>query len=285
MKKILKLIYNLLDTIYLNLDIPLVKGENSLRLLPSFNNRKGGKISYAEWAHDIGIFKTLILQNTINCESPEILDIGCGRGFLAISSAFLVKEKGTYTGIDINKNAIEFCKKHYKNENMSFIYLNHHNPYYNDVNSVLPEPWPIDDNSKDLLTALSVWTHLNEQHAKFYMNEVGRVLKTNGKAIITFFCLDGHYENMLSQSSVSFGKYYKALPNPPVFSEDAYGSSNWKYPKWAGVPEEVIAVTIDGLKVLLKNAGLRITEEYPGKWKEIPGLYLQDIFILEKVKP
>jgi len=285
MKKILRSIYNLLDGIYLNLDKRLIKGENSLQLLPSFNNRKGGKISYAEWAHDIGVFKTLILQQTLQSNSPEILDIGCGRGFLGIASSFFVKEKGSYTGIDINIKAIEFCKKHYEKENMNFVHLNHHNPYYNIANEALPKPWPIDDNSKDLLTALSVWTHLSEQHAKFYMNEVKRVLKTNGKAIITFFCLDEYYRNMLNQSSTSFGMYYKALSNPPIFSENAYNSSNWKYPKWAKMPEEVIAVTRDGLESLLKNSGLRIVEEYPGKWKEIPGLYLQDIFILEKVKP
>jgi len=284
MKKILKLIYNLLDAIYLNLDKPLIKGENSLQLLPSFNNRKGGKISYAEWAHDIGVFKTLILQHTLQCKSPDILDVGCGRGFLGIASSFIVKDKGSYVGIDINKQAIEFCRKNYKEDNMNFIHLDHYNAYYNNSGDVIQQPWPIEDYSKDLITALSVWTHLNEQHAYFYMKEVERVLKTNGKAIITFFCLDDLYKKMVDQPNINFGRYYKALPNPPIFNSEAYDSKNWFYPKWANVPEEVIAVTRKGLEILLKKCGLRITEEYPGKWKEIPGLYLQDIFVLEKVK-
>jgi len=282
MKKILKFFYDLFDQLYVKTDKRFIKGENSLRLLPNFKNRQGGKISYAEWAHDIGVFKTLIFQQTRAHQSPHILDIGCGRGFLGIASSFIVKESGTYTGIDINKKAIEFCQKHYQQKNMDFIYLNHHNPYYNDNKSNLPEPWPVKENSKNLVTALSVWTHLDEDQSYFYLNEVNRVLKPGGKAIITFFCLDQYYETMLNQSPPYYGKYCRALPNPPIFNKKAYESNDWFYPDWAKVPEEVIAVTREGLETLIKKSGLKIIKEYPGKWKEIPGLYLQDIFILEK---
>jgi len=87
---------------------------------------------------------------------------------------------------------------------------------------------------------------------------------------------------MVNQSPPHYGKYCRALPNPPIFNEKAYESNDWFYPVWAKVPEEVIAVTREGLETLIEKSGLKIIQKYPGKWKEIPGLYLQDVFILEK---
>jgi hypothetical protein len=53
-------LYRLLDRLYLPLDRALIRRTRNLRLLPEAAERTGGKFSYAEWAHVIGIFQTLL---------------------------------------------------------------------------------------------------------------------------------------------------------------------------------------------------------------------------------
>jgi len=51
-------------------------------------------------------------------ENDIVLDVGCGNGYLAYDVA---KKAEKVKGIDINKNNIEFAKKHYKRGNLEFI--------------------------------------------------------------------------------------------------------------------------------------------------------------------
>jgi predicted SAM-dependent methyltransferase len=55
-----------------------------------------------------------------------------------------------------------------------------------------------------LVTALSVWTHLNEADARFYFKEISRVLKPDGKAIVTFFLLDEQYPGNWKETPGAF---------------------------------------------------------------------------------
>jgi len=51
-------------------------------------------------------------------KNDNILDIGCGNGFVAYDIAQKAK---TVLGIDINKQNIEFAKEHYQQKNLTFI--------------------------------------------------------------------------------------------------------------------------------------------------------------------
>jgi ubiquinone/menaquinone biosynthesis C-methylase UbiE len=85
---------------------------------------------------------------------------------------------------------INFCLSHFHADNYRFIHFDVANASYAGHQNAQLKNWPVEDKSQDLVTALSVWTHLNETDALFYMKEVRRVLKDDGKAIITFFHLD-----------------------------------------------------------------------------------------------
>jgi SAM-dependent methyltransferase len=251
-------------------------------LIPGFKNRRGGKISYAEWAHVIGIFQTLIYQNLGNKTGNKILDIGCGTGLLGISSEPFMSDGGTYTGIDVIKFDINFCINHFKSKNYNFIHLDVANPTYAKSQSKILAPWPIKDESHDLVLALSVWTHLSEKDAFFYFKEIHRVLKKRGKAIITFFYLDEHYQDSLSKRSNNIGRFHSTNQNKWIFDHNAYESKNWYSPGWVKIPEDTIGVTNEGLDALQKHSGLKLIQCYPGNWKEIPGVFFQDVLIFEK---
>jgi predicted SAM-dependent methyltransferase len=180
------------------------------------------------------------------------------------------------------KYDVNFCSDHFKQENYKFIHFDVVNPSYAALQSKELKPWPIEDNSKDMVTALSVWTHLCEKDAIFYFDEIHRVLKTGGRAIITFFYLDEKYKESLPKRSEERGRFHNSNQTDWVFDSSAYGSENWYAPNWVKTPEDAIGITPQGLEILLNSSGLRLVESYPGNWKEIPGVYFQDVLVFEK---
>ncbi|HJP63656.1 MAG TPA: class I SAM-dependent methyltransferase [Mucilaginibacter sp.] len=271
-----------LDRQFRKVDISHIRRTRNIRLIPDLKNRRGGKLAYGEWAHVIGIFQTVIYQTLNEKTGNHILDIGCGTGLLGIASEPFVSDKGTYTGIDVMIEDITFCREHYPFSNYHFIHLDVANPAYASAQSSHLKPWPVQDASQDLVTALSVWTHLSEKDARFYMKEVSRVLKPNGKAIITFFCLDEEYEQSLPNRTDKPGRFHTRPQTEWIFNVNAYESENWFTTKLTSQPEDAIAVTKQGLDSLVNEAGLKIDQYYPGNWKEQPGVFFQDIFILSK---
>jgi SAM-dependent methyltransferase len=271
-----------IDRKFIKTDVSHVRRTKNIRLIPNLKNRRGGKLAYGEWAHVIGIFQTVIYQTLDKRSGNNILDIGCGTGLLGIASEPFVSGGGTYTGIDVMTEDINFCRRQYPFSNYHFIHLDVANPTYANAQSSQLKPWPIESGSQELVTALSVWTHLSEKDARFYMKEVSRVLKPKGKAIITFFCLDEEYERSLPERSDKPGRFHNTTQSEWIFNVDAYGSENWFTTRFAKQPEDAIGVTKQGIEYLLKDAGLKISKYYPGNWKEKPGVYFQDIFILEK---
>ncbi len=283
LKKDNKLSMDVIEGQYLNYDKSLIQRTNTIKNIPIRKFRTGGKNSYAEWAHVIGIFQTLIYEHLDTLESNKILDIGCGTGLVSMAAQNYVGKGGEYLGIDLNENEINFCKINYKTPNINFKHVEANNAYYSPNGLKNNKPWEIDNNTIDLVTALSVWTHLNETDAIFYFKEVFRVLKPNGKAIITFFCLDDNYTSTLNKRSNEKGKYHCTSQMDWIFNAKAYNSENWFYPDRFDIPESAIGISEEGLNQLLKESGLKLIKHYPGNWKEIPGVFFQDIFVFQKL--
>lgn len=265
------------DFIFRKFDRTQILRTQNIKLIPAIQRRIGGKKSYAEWAHVIGIFQTLIFDALDGNAEANMVDIGCGTGILGIAAKPYIKN---YTGLDISERDVNFCRNHYKG--YDFVHFDLANPAYEKRQSTNKTPWPLESDSFDLLTALSVWTHLNEDDSRYYFKEVSRVLKTNGKAIITFFVLDEMYQNSLQKRENKNGRYHNTNQLDWIFDESSYGSSNWFHPKWVRVPEDAIGLTSEGLDILLEDSKLELERHYHGNWKEIPGLYFQDILILKK---
>ncbi len=190
-----------------------------------------------------------------------------------------LNNEGTYLGIDVMKKDIEFCSNHYPKKYSRFLHHDIYNRTYSPSQSNKFVPWNIKDNSTDLLTALSVWTHLQKEDSIFYLNEVNRILKPGSRAIITFFLKDEYYNESLLQTK-NESNWHNTEPQRWIFDKDI--ESNWYTTSWTKNPEDAIALDKTKLGELLKETEMEIIKHYPGTWKEIPGLYFQDILIMQK---
>jgi len=288
-KKIIKKIIrkeldnNQLDNNFLQFDKGRIRRTNNISLIPNLKNRIGGKVSFGEWAHVIGIFQTLIFQNLDKKDGNKILDIGCGTGLLGLASQNFVNNGGEYLGIDVDKSNIEFCKSHYNNhKQLKFLHFDVNNAMYAERQTKVNQKWNVESNSQDLVTALSVWTHFNEEDAIFYFNEVSRVLKKDAKAIISFFYLDDIYFSSVDERKNEKGRYHMTNQKEWIFNKSAYGSKNWYYPEHLEIPENATGITKEGMSILLEKSGLELINYYSGNWKEKPGVYFQDVLIFQK---
>jgi len=274
--------YRWLDRLYLPLDRRLVRRSRNLQLLPPAGYRTGGKFSYAEWAHVVGVFQTLLCLHLEKQVDNLILDVGCGTGLMGIAAEPFLGEAGKYVGLDVIRHYRQFWTQHYRSPRFEFIHFDAHNAAYAGDQERQRPAWPLPSDQFDMVTALSVWTHLNEADATFYFNEVARVLKPGGKALITFFLLDVTYQRGVSQRSAQSSRYHMSPQDRWIFDRPAYDSDAWFCPRWAGIPEVAIGVTRPGLERLLASAGLVLLTPYPGNWKEAPGVFFQDALVFQK---
>jgi SAM-dependent methyltransferase len=103
-----------------------------------------------------------IIQNLKSkIQNPKILDVGCGTG----ANLEMLRKFGEAEGVDVSDEALEFCKsKGLK------------------AHKGLAESLPFEDASFDLVTALDVVEHLDNDLDG--LKEMRRVLKKEGRALM-----------------------------------------------------------------------------------------------------
>lgn len=271
------------DRLYLYYDKKLIRRTRNLRLMPDISQRLiPGRPSYGEWCYLVGIFQTLLRTRLEKETDNDLLDVGCGTGIMAIASEPFLGDRGRYIGIDVSKRDVEFCRQHYPQANFSFRHLNASNPAYAAERKAGRAKWEVGDESIDAVTALSVWTHMNEEDAVFYFREVNRVLRPGGKAIITFYLLDDLYHRAVPNWTERTGRYNNSNQNSRIFTTPSSESKNWFHPDWVARPEDTIGVTPAGIQTLLEGTRLSLAETFAGNWKEVPGVFYQDVLVFEK---
>jgi len=105
---------------------------------------------------------------------PNIFDFGCGCGRTLIS----LKENNTcnFFGTDIDEGAIIWCQN-----NLKFTKF--------DINQALP-PLQYKSGKFDLVYAISVFTHLNEELQFLWLDELKRITKPRGILLLTIHNID-----------------------------------------------------------------------------------------------
>jgi SAM-dependent methyltransferase len=274
--------YSIADRLFVGPERENVQLSRALTEIPYLTGRRGGSHSLSDWAYSIGVFHTVLRYTLGERDKIDLLDVGCGTGRLALASKLLLGQDGRYVGVDVNAAEIEQCQRQYSDSRFKFIHLPHKNRVYASDQAPTFEPYPLDDNSFDVVTALSVWTHLNEADATFYFREIARVLRPGGKAIVTFFLLDKRYHAFRQTSPASESAFTFRRPDRYDFDRSVDGSDAWLYPAWAAQPEEAIGVTPAGIQRLEARSGLRLADVKHGYWTEQVGLHFQDILVFEK---
>jgi SAM-dependent methyltransferase len=105
--------------------------------------------------------KEITLNLKLGTSNPKILDVGCGTG----ANLEMLSQFGAAEGVDVSDDALEFCRaKGLK------------------VQKGLAEEMPFADGSFDIVTALDVVEHLDDDVAG--LKEMRRVMTDDGRALI-----------------------------------------------------------------------------------------------------
>lgn len=121
------------------------------------------------------------------------LDFGCGCGRTARRLAQQHPRPERYLGLDLHAGMVRWCQENLEPSVEGFRFV-HHDVFNPGLNPDRLKPWaapfPVSDGSVSLVEATSVFTHLIEGQAEFYLDEIARVLTPDGVLQATFFLFD-----------------------------------------------------------------------------------------------
>lgn len=149
--------------------------------------------------------------------NEKVLDVGCGIGRIAVPLTRFLNKDGRYDGFDIVRSSIDWCRTNIspKYPNFRFRFADIFNKRYNPNGRLHAEKYkfPYEDESFDLVFLTSVFTHMLPQSVENYLSEISRVLRKDGRCLITYFLMNAESSKLIqeNQSSInlkySFGKY------------------------------------------------------------------------------
>jgi SAM-dependent methyltransferase len=206
----------------------------------------------------------------------RVLDVGCGIGRMAVPLTRYLNEKGSYEGFDIYSDGINWATKSItqKFPNFHFKFVDIQNKSYNPKGKIkaMDFRFPYGNESFDFVFLTSVFTHMLPKDLENYLSEISRVLKTNGRCLITFFLLDEESMRLVEagQSGMNF-KYVLAEGLRTIDDKE---------------PENALAYDEKTVRVLYEKYGLTIEEPIRyGCWSSRQKcLSLQDIVIARKLR-
>ena len=143
--------------------------KNISRLWDYYSNQ--GDTEYFSELYGREILK--ITLKHVSFKKKKLLDYGSGRGGL-LQHILDLKLNLKYNALDFSKKSIQFLNKKYIN-NKVFEVSEH-------IESL---PSTFVENYFDIVTLLEVIEHLNKDHLNDSLQEIGRVIKTNGILIVT----------------------------------------------------------------------------------------------------
>lgn len=182
----------------------------------------------------------------------DILDLGCGAGRLGIGIVAGAHPIRSYCGIDVNSAAISWCTRHLTRHapSLQFISMQVYNERYNRSGSRISSNFhfPLSDDSFDTCYAYSLFSHLITHDAQAYLNEVSRLLRPGGAALLTAF---------IEQD----------VPDETVNPHE-YGSISWRGPL------HCVRYAKPFFDSLINNAGLAVSDFIHGAATDGQSVYI-----------
>lgn len=145
-------------------------------------------------ADTLRFLKFLKKEEKYRVEEKNVLDLGCGTGR---NSNYLADMGNIVTGIEISKTAISIGKERAKEIGVNVNYI------LGDIGT----PYPLENESVDVVFDVTSSNSLNEQGRGIYLNEVHRVLKNGGYFFVRALAKDGN-KNVKNLLKTSPGKEY-----------------------------------------------------------------------------
>jgi SAM-dependent methyltransferase len=134
------------------------------------------------------------------CNGRDVLDVASGEGY---GSALLASSARTVLGVDIDETTIEFARRAYQQNNLSF--------RKGDVTAL-----PVDDASVDVVVSFETLEHITNHNGFF--SEVKRVLRPDGTLIVStpdrkVYSEDPGYKNPFHLKELSRDEFETVLTN------------------------------------------------------------------------
>jgi SAM-dependent methyltransferase len=210
--------------------------------------------------------------------SPDqvIIEVGCGVGKAAIPIAKLLSGSGSYLGMDVSKEAIQWCQDNVtpKYPNVRFVHLDAKSSMYN-ASGQLPAAMirlPIDDHSVDRIFLMSVFTHMLEADVRHYLAEFKRIMKPGALVLATWFIVD---DGVLESA--------RAKRSPLGDLRFEHAVSDGCYVNDLNEPLGAVAYKRQAVDKMVSSSGLTIEKAVHGYWSHYwgPSDTGQDITILQ----
>ena len=167
------------------------------------------------------------------------------------------------------RSGIEWCQAEYADAGpFEFMHADVFNKRYNKTGRVAASDFkfPFEDNRFDRVFLTSVFTHMFADDVENYFSEIARVLKADGKALVTWFLLD----DISRQSQHPVLNFQHAIDEVSLTTV----KSN---------PEAAIAFDLGFVTNLYEKNGLDITSIEHGHWARPQSPHnLQDLIVATK---
>jgi SAM-dependent methyltransferase len=169
---------------------------NHLRIRVGTGNRiLNGHIDFIRAGNELWL---TFLSRKYCTSGSDVVELGCGCGRLARplrDPPWSPWFEGTYVGVDIDAEMIEYCRNNFPAGGFEFILSPHKSKTYSPKSSCTTSNAAFDlaiaaPESKDFVYSLSLFTHLLEVEALDYLQEAYRILRAGGLMYMTFFCID-----------------------------------------------------------------------------------------------
>ena len=150
-----------------------------------------------------------------------VLDFGCGCGRIAKHLGRLWPNARMY-GVDVDTGAIEWCKSHLPGE-------------YRVLNAA--DRLPFVDGSFDIVYAISIFTHMNEEEQFLWLSEAHRVLAQDGLFVATTHSTGLAYArpDLSEQARATLSTEGFGFADGPRFNDkSAFHSAEYLRSEWAG---------------------------------------------------
>jgi SAM-dependent methyltransferase len=205
----------------------------------------------------------------------RVLEVGSGIGRMAIPLTQYLSAKGSYDGLEIVDVGVRWCQEkitpHYPN--FRFQWADVYNQGYNPGGKYAPEQFvfPYPSNSFDFVFLTSVFTHMMRREVENYLYEIVRVMKPQGRCLITYFLQDRETTGLVAKgkSTYPFANYGKNcyIANPAL-------------------PEDVVGFDRSYVEELYPRYNLEIENVYTGEWSGRPSSLVnqchQDMILARK---